>query len=137
MAESAYQQVTVVLADDSPLFRRGIERALERRGDIKIVALADDGAQALESIVAHEPDVAVLDMQMPHMSGIDVCERITHDHPALRTKVVLMSSAMDGEAESRAYAAGVTVCMNKLEASRRSICDAAASAARSPLVGAA
>jgi DNA-binding NarL/FixJ family response regulator len=64
--------IRVVLADDHKIVRSGIRAILEQAGDIVVVAEADDGEQAKSLIEKHLPDVAVLDIQMPKMSGIEV-----------------------------------------------------------------
>lgn len=69
MAENA---IRVVLADDHAVVREGIRQFLERAGDIQVVAEADDGEQAQALIQEHKPDVAVLDIQMPKATGIEV-----------------------------------------------------------------
>lgn len=64
--------IRVLLADDHKIVRAGIRAILEQAGDIKVVAEAEDGEQARLLIQQHLPDVAVLDIQMPKMSGIEV-----------------------------------------------------------------
>jgi DNA-binding NarL/FixJ family response regulator len=64
--------IRVVLADDHPVVRAGIRQLIETAGDIQVVAEADDGDQAIHAIQEHSPDVAVLDIQMPEKSGIEV-----------------------------------------------------------------
>src|SRR5512136_125728 len=64
--------IRVLLADDHTIVRAGIRRFLEQPGDIEIVAEAEDGEEAKTLIVQHKPDVAVLDIQMPKASGIEV-----------------------------------------------------------------
>ncbi len=64
--------IRVVLADDHGVVRAGIRKFLESADDIHVVAEADNGSQAIEAIGEHNPDVAVLDIQMPEKSGIDV-----------------------------------------------------------------
>lgn len=69
---SAMDGITVILADDHAVVRAGIRNFLEQTSDIQVLAEADDGEQAVEAIQEHEPDVAVLDIQMPHKTGIEV-----------------------------------------------------------------
>jgi len=69
------QPIRVVLADDHQVVRHGIKQFLSAAG-IDVVAEAEDGAQALQQIMQHEPDVAVLDIQMPEYSGIEVARRV-------------------------------------------------------------
>jgi len=64
--------IRVLLADDHSIVRAGIRRFLEQPGDIEIVAEAEDGEEAKVLIEKYKPDVAVLDIQMPKASGIEV-----------------------------------------------------------------
>ena len=64
--------IRVILADDHKIVRAGIRRILESAGDIEVLAEAEDGEEAKALIQQHQPDVAVLDIQMPKASGIDV-----------------------------------------------------------------
>jgi DNA-binding NarL/FixJ family response regulator len=69
---SSLPPIRVLLADDHKVVRAGIRRFLEQSGDIEIVAEAEDGESAKALIQQHKPDVAVLDIQMPNASGIEV-----------------------------------------------------------------
>jgi DNA-binding NarL/FixJ family response regulator len=62
--------VRVVLADDEALLRRGLRLLLEAGGRVAVVAEAGDGAQLIESVRAHRPDVVLIDVQMPGMNGL-------------------------------------------------------------------
>lgn len=66
--------IRVVLADDHAVVRAGIRQFLEQDGDIQVVAEADDGEMAKTLITEHQPDVAVLDIQMPEATGIEVTQ---------------------------------------------------------------
>lgn len=68
--------IRVVLADDHPLFRAGVRTLLERASGIEVVAEASDGAEALERVREHNPDVLLLDMEMPEMTGVEVARRL-------------------------------------------------------------
>ncbi len=72
MAETSTPSIRVLLADDHAIVRAGIRQFLEHAGDIQVVAEADDGEMAEQLIQQHQPDVAVLDIQMPKASGIEV-----------------------------------------------------------------
>lgn len=65
-------EITVLIADDHPVFRRGLNMIIAVEKRLKIVAEAADGAEALEAIKTHEPAVAVLDVNMPALTGFDV-----------------------------------------------------------------
>jgi DNA-binding NarL/FixJ family response regulator len=88
------QPIRVVLADDHAVVRKGIREFLEESGDIRVVAEAADGAEAVALVVEHTPDVAVLDVQMPHMTGIEATRRIKAELPAVR---VLILTAYDDD----------------------------------------
>jgi DNA-binding NarL/FixJ family response regulator len=88
------QPIRVVLADDHAVVRKGIREFLEEEGDIVVVAEAADGDQAVALVAEHEPDVVVLDIQMPGVSGIEAGRRIKTDHPEVR---VLILTAYDDE----------------------------------------
>jgi DNA-binding NarL/FixJ family response regulator len=91
---SAEEQIRVVLADDHAVVRKGIREFLEEAPDITVVAEASNGQEALEAVAEHRPDVAVLDIQMPEMSGIEVTRRIKAHYPEVR---VLILTAYDDD----------------------------------------
>ena len=84
----------VLVADDHPLFRQGIVRAITLSDEFQVVAEAGDGATALALIRRHEPDVAILDVRMPGMDGIDVIAALARYGPPVP---VLLLSAFDDE----------------------------------------
>src|SRR5688572_11126138 len=65
-------EIRITIADDHPIVRQGLRQVIEREADLKVVAEADDGVMALEQIEALKPDVAVLDLDMPGMDGLEV-----------------------------------------------------------------
>ena len=87
--------VTVVLADDHPAFRAGIRGALEKGGAVEVVGEAADGAEALKLVERLRPDVLLLDMNMPDVTGLDVAEALRDDPGAPR---VLALSAYNDSA---------------------------------------
>jgi DNA-binding NarL/FixJ family response regulator len=88
------QPIRVVLADDHAVVRKGIREFLEAEGDIRVVAEASDGNQAIALEAEHQPDVAVLDIQMPGASGVEATRRIKAEYPEVR---VLVLSAYDDD----------------------------------------
>ncbi len=86
--------IRVLLADDHAIVRAGIRQFLERAGDIQVIAEADDGEMAQEMIRLHQPDVAVLDIQMPKGSGIEVTRWVRANHPKVG---VLILTAFDDD----------------------------------------
>ena len=86
--------IRVMLADDHAVVRAGIRQFLEQANDIEVVAEADDGQEAMELIEEHQPDVAVLDIQMPKASGIEVTRWVREHH---REVSVLILTAFDDD----------------------------------------
>lgn len=97
----------ILLADDHPLVRAGLRSVIEREPDLRVVAEASDGAEAVERSVAEKVDLAVLDVAMPRLTGLQAAERLARRLPQAR---VLMLSMYDNEqyylAALRAGAAG-------------------------------
>jgi len=87
-------KVRVILADDHAVVRAGIRQFLERSGKIQVLAEADNGRQATQLIDQEPPDVAVLDVQMPELSGIEVTRWIHTNYPRVG---VLVLTAYDDE----------------------------------------
>jgi DNA-binding NarL/FixJ family response regulator len=86
--------IRVLLADDHAIVRAGIRQFLERAGDIEIVAEADDGEEAKQLILQKQPDIAVLDIQMPKASGIEVTRWMRANSPGVG---VLVLTAFDDD----------------------------------------
>jgi two-component system nitrate/nitrite response regulator NarL len=113
----------VLVADDHPLFRRGIARAIERHPGLELAAEAVDGREALRLIRTLKPDVAVLDVRMPGLSGIEVCAALRADPGAPRTALLLLSAFDDRALVRDAESAGAAGYLVK-DASQREVCRA-------------
>jgi len=87
-------RVRVVVADDHPFFRDGVTRALQQAGGVEVVAEAGTGREAIDAIREHEPEVALVDYQMPDLDGVAVVHAVARD--GLPTRVVLLSAHTDG-----------------------------------------
>ena len=87
-------RIRVLLADDHVMVRRGIRQFLEEASDIEVVAEADDGAEAVGLVETHQPDVAVLDIRMPKVTGVDATRQIKKRFPQVR---VLVLTAYDDD----------------------------------------
>lgn len=83
-----------VVADDHPVFRDGLTMILRERG-IDVVAEVADGQGALDAAAAHDPDVVLMDLTMPGMSGIEATRRLTAGHPDVAVLVLTMSEDDD------------------------------------------
>ncbi len=86
-------QVRILIADDNPYMRTAYKRILDTQEDFQVVGMAADGKEALEKAIALVPDVAILDIRMPKMDGIEVSHWITDQHPL--TGIVLISAYDD------------------------------------------
>ena len=82
--------VRVLVADDHPLFREGVRTMLAATPDLDLVAEASDGAQALELLARHQVDVALLDVNMPALSGIEAAGAIAVDFPHVAVLMLTM-----------------------------------------------
>jgi two-component system, NarL family, nitrate/nitrite response regulator NarL len=119
-------RVRVIVADDHPLYREGIVRAVKEREDLELVGEAGDGQEALDMIKELEPDVAVLDIRMPKLEGTQVLEALRRD--GAPTAVLFLSAFMESELAYRTVADGARGYLSK-ESSRQEICDAIATIA--------
>jgi DNA-binding NarL/FixJ family response regulator len=85
--------ISVLVADDHGVVREGVRRVLENERDIRVCGEAADGEEVLAQIERHRPDVVVLDISMPGLSGLEALERVRARHP--ETKIVLLSFRAD------------------------------------------
>jgi len=81
--------IRVVLADDHVFVRDGIKSLLENEANIEVVGEAIDGADALEVVAAHTPDLLIVDIRMPHLTGIEVVEKLRKDNNDV--KIIMLS----------------------------------------------
>jgi DNA-binding NarL/FixJ family response regulator len=84
----------ILMADDHPMVRRGLRLVLDSEPDLEVVAEAGDGAEAVELALAEDVDLAVLDVAMPRMTGLQAAAELHRRRPELRT---LMLSMYDSE----------------------------------------
>ena len=99
-------KLRLLLGDDHTLFRHGLRKILEERPEWEVVAEVGDGREALRKCMAHKPDVAVLDVAMPMLNGIDATQQIVKKVP--ETRVLVLSMHSDEAYVTRALQAGAT-----------------------------
>ncbi len=104
-------KVKIMLVDDHELMRNGLRTLLEREGDLEIVAEANNGRSALELAEQFKPDVVVMDITMPQMSGIVATTRLCQDNPGI--KVLGLSMHPAGNMVSEMLQAGAVGYMTK------------------------
>jgi DNA-binding NarL/FixJ family response regulator len=97
--------IRILLADDHTLVRAGIRSLLESIDGVEVVAESGDGREALELICKHRPDVALLDIAMPGLSGLEVAKRVAQECP--KTRVVILSMHADASHVREALRSGV------------------------------
>ena len=95
----------VVIADDDADIRVLVSIAVRRAG-LEVVAEASDGLAALDSVRRLQPDLAILDVSMPAMSGLEVCRSVRADLSLDRVRLVLLSAGAEDRARSIGLAAG-------------------------------
>ena len=119
----------MVVADDHPLFREGLVRALTGSGQVEVVGEAENGPAALELIQKEKPEVALLDYQMPGMDGAQVAAAVVRDE--LPTRVLLVSAHADSALVYHALQQGAAGYLPK-ESSRNEIITAVLASAAGP-----
>ncbi|MEV8313502.1 response regulator transcription factor [Streptomyces sp. NPDC059900] len=94
MTQPRTSAIRILLADDHALVRRGVRLILDREPDLEVVAEAGDGAQAVDLVRTHEVDLAVMDVAMPRMTGLQATRELLALKPGVR---VLMLTMHDNE----------------------------------------
>lgn len=106
-ADDATRPITVVIADDQQLVRRGFRVILEAEPDIAVVGEAGDGSQAIELVRWHSPTIALLDIRMPVMDGLQAARQVIALSPGTRVLILTTFDADDYVYEAlRAGASG-------------------------------
>lgn len=90
------EPIRVLVVDDQELFRRGLTMLLAAEPDIEVVGEANDGDDALQRVLEQAPDVVLLDVRMPRVSGIETCRQMKEAAPSAQ---ILMLTASDEEAD--------------------------------------
>ena len=107
----AGESIRVLVADDQAAVREGLATLLDLTPGIEVIGQARDGAQALQLVVEHAPDVVLMDLHMPGMDGIAATERLTAEHPG--TRVVVLTTYADDSSIQGALRAGALGYLTK------------------------
>jgi DNA-binding NarL/FixJ family response regulator len=105
------ETIRVIIVDDHPLFREGVRNVLDAEEDLDILAEGTSGDQAIELVRQHRPRVALIDVNLPNMNGIQVTRQISAER--LGTSVVLLTAYDDVEQVLHAFSAGASAYCSK------------------------
>ncbi|MBS1795419.1 MAG: response regulator transcription factor [Acidobacteria bacterium] len=123
-------KIKILIADDHPIFRRGLRAVIESDHGFEIVAEADNGEEALRKIVELEPDVAVLDVNMPGLDGLGVARRIQSKNLptvpvflTMHTDEAIFNAALEADVKGFVIKEGaaneIVACIRETAAGRR------------------
>jgi two-component system, NarL family, response regulator len=113
-------KINVFIVDDHPIFRQGLAVTLARQEDLNVIAEASSGRTAVSIFESLQPDVTLMDLQMPEMHGVEVITQIRARHPAAKI-IVLTTYDSDGDIR-RALRAGASGYLLK-DASAEELCE--------------
>jgi two-component system response regulator NreC len=102
--EDTDKKIKVLIADDHPIIRDGLNCLLSCNPSYTVVAIANDGAQALKDIKEHKPDIVFMDITMPLMNGLEATKKIKKDFP--ETKVIIFTMHTEKHIAMNAFRAG-------------------------------
>lgn len=120
---SSERKIRVLIADDHPVVRQGLALMMHYEPDMEVAGEACNGREALEMFRAHHPDVALMDLRMPEMDGVEAITAIRNDYPSAR---IILLTTYDGDedifrglrAGAQAYLLKDTTCEELLETVR-------------------
>ena len=115
MAEGqAKELIRVVIVDDHQIFRQGVQMNLELQEDIEVVGTCSNGEAALEVIRDEQPDIAVMDINLPHLNGIQVARQISAER--IPTRIIILTGYDDMEQVLHAMRSGAAAyCAKEVE----------------------
>lgn len=99
------KKIRVFLADDHKILRESLVILLSQKGNIEVIGEASDGQEAYKKICELKPDIAVLDISIPHLNGLDLAERLNYD--SHEVKIIMLTMHKNEEFITRALCAGV------------------------------
>jgi two-component system response regulator DegU len=96
---------TVIVADDHPIFRKGVIEVLKSHNDLIVIDELDNGLSAYQSILSKRPQIAILDLEMPNLTGLEVCEKVLSEKND--TKFILLTMHRDQTYFDKAMKIGI------------------------------
>jgi AmiR/NasT family two-component response regulator len=104
--------IKIVIVDDEPLIRMDLKELLEEASTCKVVAEAKDGAEAIEVIKKHQPDIVFMDIRMPNMDGIESAKQVSMS-VSRRIPIIMLTAYSQPELYEEASRAGVFAYLTK------------------------
>lgn len=104
-------EIRILVVDDHPVVREGVDALVRRKTDMRIVAQATNGREAIEQFRAHRPDVTLMDLQMPEMSGLDALMALRGEFPDAR--IIVLTTYKGDAMVLRAIKAGASAYLLK------------------------
>ena len=105
------REIRILLADDDQIIRDGLTNLLNAQEGLRVVATVVNGAQVFDQLALHRVDVALLDVDMPVMSGIEAARRISHEQPGIT--IIMLTAFEHEESLGQAIGAGVRGFLTK------------------------
>lgn len=105
MQINSNNKIRIVLIEDHKLMRVGLKSLFEKYDDISVITEADNGKEGIEKVKNHKPDVAIIDVGLNDISGIEVAKRITAENP--NVKIIMLTSFLSHDAVIESLKAGV------------------------------
>jgi two-component system, NarL family, response regulator DegU len=99
-------KINVIIADDHPIFRLGLVDVIKRSQSLNLLGEAEDGEKALHLIREYKPDVAILDLEMPKLTGLDVCKHLMNEKNNA-TKLLILTLYKEIDLYKKAVQLGV------------------------------
>jgi two-component system invasion response regulator UvrY len=103
--------INIILVDDHEIVRTGLKLIISKMSGIKVVAEAENGKQAVEAVRSYKPDVVLMDVNMPELSGIEATRRISQHTP--ETKIIILTVHAENPFPSQLLDAGATGYLTK------------------------
>ena len=100
------EKITILIADDNPDFSQTLAKYIEKQEDMEVIGMAKDGLEAVDMIANTIPDVALLDVIMPHLDGIGVLEKINNLGLNKKTTFMMLSAVGQDKITQRAITLG-------------------------------
>lgn len=99
------QRITVLIVDDHPLFREGLRQVILRDSRFELIGATGDGQMALQMILEKKPDVAVLDVNLPNLTGLEIAQKL--QNKKLPTRLIILTMLKEEDIFNRALDFGV------------------------------